>query len=266
VADNSALAVLFFFVVALLLGGFGFYMLGGGPLLTEWWEGFKEWRERTRAEQASRRARLEEEQASRRARLEEERALEQREREFGVEVGLLPSAVLDRAVEGMTRSGYGLETRTENATTFARHQGPNIAFGILFTIFCCVIPGIIYLLLAERTVRVTITAYPIEGGSRVVVGGDNQQDIWQAINWARRLPKPGEGVPPEPADQQASEPGEEAPPEPAEQQAVEPPETTSPSVAPDVPEQIRRLAELRDTGLITQEEFETKKAELLRRM
>jgi hypothetical protein len=52
---------------------------------------------------------------------------------------LPPSAVLNLAVQGMTRSGYGLEARVENVATFARHQGPNVAFGILFTLLCCVL-------------------------------------------------------------------------------------------------------------------------------
>jgi Bacterial PH domain/Short C-terminal domain len=36
--------------------------------------------------------------------------------------------------------------------------------------------------------------------------------------------------------------------------------------APDIPEQIRKLAELRDEGMLTEEQFEAKKAELLSRM
>jgi hypothetical protein len=234
-------------VVALLLGGLGIYFLGGGPYLAERWEDFKEWWERAKAERADRAAQRRETYA----RQQETYARQQHEQDLGVKVGLPPSAVLDRAVEAMTRSGYGLEARTENAATFARHQGPNIALGIFLVLCCAILPGILYLFLAERTVRVTIAAYPVEGGSRVVVGGDSAQDVWQATNWARGLPEPIDG---------------EALPAPPEQQANEPPETPHTTVAPDIPEQIRRLAELRDAGLITQEEFETKKAELLRRM
>jgi hypothetical protein len=36
--------------------------------------------------------------------------------------------------------------------------------------------------------------------------------------------------------------------------------------SPDVFDQIRRLGELRDAGLITPDEFDTKKAELLTRL
>jgi hypothetical protein len=36
--------------------------------------------------------------------------------------------------------------------------------------------------------------------------------------------------------------------------------------AMDIPDQIRKLGELRDSGVLTQEEFDTKKAELLARM
>ena len=245
-ADNwTAVAIIFFLVVALVLGGLGVYFLGGGPYLAGWWESFKDWWERYRADQAARAAETRE--AVARWQLENER---------GIEVALAPGMVLDRAVEAMTRSGYGLETRSENAATFARHQGPNVALGIFLLLCCAILPGILYLLLAERTVRVTVAVYPIEGGSRVVVGGDSAQDASRATSWASGLPKPSEGEPsPTPPEQQASE-----------QPASEPRGTPSPTAALDIPEQIRRLAELRDAGLITQEEFETKKAELLRRM
>jgi hypothetical protein len=42
--------------------------------------------------------------------------------------------------------------------------------------------------------------------------------------------------------------------------------TPSESAGPDIPDQIRKLRELRDDGVLTPEEFETKKAELLARM
>jgi hypothetical protein len=40
----------------------------------------------------------------------------------------------------------------------------------------------------------------------------------------------------------------------------------APPAAPDIPEQIRKLGELRDAGILSNEEFEAKKAELLSRM
>ena len=165
-SDNwTALAIIFFLVVALVLGGLGVYLLGGGPYIAELWESFKDWWERYQADRAS--------QAAER---QEIYARAQHERERGIEVAWSTGMVLDRAVEAMTRSGYGLETRSENAATFARHQGPNVALGIFLILCCAILPGILYLLLAERTVRVTVAAYPIEGGSRVVVGGDSAQD------------------------------------------------------------------------------------------
>jgi hypothetical protein len=42
--------------------------------------------------------------------------------------------------------------------------------------------------------------------------------------------------------------------------------TYSASVQNDIPEQIRKLGELKDAGLISTEEFEAKKTELLSRM
>lgn len=40
----------------------------------------------------------------------------------------------------------------------------------------------------------------------------------------------------------------------------------TPAGGPDIPDQIRKLGELRDAGVLTAEEFEAKKAELLARM
>jgi Short C-terminal domain len=40
----------------------------------------------------------------------------------------------------------------------------------------------------------------------------------------------------------------------------------APSSAPSIATQIRELSELRDTGIITEAEFETKKKDLLDRM
>jgi len=42
--------------------------------------------------------------------------------------------------------------------------------------------------------------------------------------------------------------------------------TTTEAVAPDVMSQIRRLGELKEAGLVTEEEFAAKKAELLNRL
>ena len=54
--------------------------------------------------------------------------------------------------------------------------------------------------------------------------------------------------------------------DPAEIEASEESTSTARSVSTDIPEQIKKLAELRDSGAITEDEFERKKAELLDRM
>jgi len=38
------------------------------------------------------------------------------------------------------------------------------------------------------------------------------------------------------------------------------------ATAPDIPDQLRKLAELKEQGIVTDEEFQTKKAELLARL
>ncbi|HEV8452368.1 MAG TPA: SHOCT domain-containing protein, partial [Gaiellales bacterium] len=49
---------------------------------------------------------------------------------------------------------------------------------------------------------------------------------------------------------------------PPNQQAV----STPTAAEADAADQIRKLAELRDAGIVSEEEFQTKKAELLKRM
>jgi hypothetical protein len=53
---------------------------------------------------------------------------------------------------------------------------------------------------------------------------------------------------------------------PRQAAAAEPTVRTEASGSTDIPDQIKKLAELRDAGAITDEEFERKKAELLERM
>jgi hypothetical protein len=50
-------------------------------------------------------------------------------------------------VEAMTHTGYGIESRTENAVTFARHEEANSCLGCLLMLFF-IVPGLLYLLLA----------------------------------------------------------------------------------------------------------------------
>ena len=49
------------------------------------------------------------------------------EREVGIEVPLRPRAVLDRAVESMTRAGHTLEDQSQNSLTFACRQELSVA-------------------------------------------------------------------------------------------------------------------------------------------
>lgn len=109
-----------------------------------------------------------------------------REKEVGIEVPLSRSEALDRAVEFMTRSGHALESRTGNSLTFVRRQKPSAQTGIVLLLFF-VLPGILYLLLGGKTVRATIAAFPNDGGSRTVIGGDDAKAVARLTDWARGL-------------------------------------------------------------------------------
>jgi hypothetical protein len=164
---------------------------------------------------------------------------------LGIEVGLPPDRALDQAVEAMTKAGYNLGNRTQNTVTFIRHEKPDpLVAGCLALLF--ILPAIFYVLVRRNTLQITLAAYPAENGARLVIGGDDRQGVTGLKKWAKRLPK-------EPEPSQPLAPSEL-------------PENSPTTDRVSLADKLRELAELRDAGLITQEEYETKRAELLRRM
>lgn len=169
------------------------------------------------------------------------------ERELGRLVGLAPKNALDRAVAYMTREGASVTGRTENSVTFSYHKGPN-GFIVLFLLLFFILPAILYWMAASRDTNFTITASPAKGGCRLLIGGEVAagDGYYYFKRWVNSLPKP------DPTLTVAAQ--EEAGADPTGAQA------------PSIPDEIRRLAELRDAGIVTNEEFEAKKRELLDRM
>lgn len=211
-------------VAGLLLGGVALRLLATVGPVAEAWERFK----------VSRAARL--------ASVEEFSATLQRERESGIEVGISPSVVLDQASERMARAGWTLQTRTETSAIFARDKGASCLVAGCLAVFL-IVPAIIYLFLYNTTSRVAVMAYPHEGGSRLVFGGDDEETLLDMRRWAHELTT-----------------------EQREFLAVEEhPESSTPAASTLV-DKLRELGELRDAGLITPEEFEEKKRDLLDRL
>ena len=165
-----------------------------------------------------------------------------REQQIGIETGWPPEPVLEGAVEWMTRNGWSLQARTERTATFARDEGADACVGCFLMLFF-LLPGILYLLLANRTARITVAAYPRGSGSRVVIGGDLSPTRGMLADVIRNLPS----TPPERATQQQGLP--------AAQEASE-----------SLAGKLLELNALKEAGLITQEEYEAKRAELLGRM
>lgn len=147
---------------------FALYYFGALPVIKEWWK-------RSQAENAAAKARM--------AQLSAELLQEQR---FGVVVSASPEVVLDQATEYMTRTGYGIQSRTGNTATFARDEGADSCLGCFLMLFLLV-PGILYLLLANKTLRLTVAAFSHEGGSRVVIGGDDVSAKNALTDWLRSL-------------------------------------------------------------------------------
>jgi len=96
---------------------------------------------------------------------------------------------------------------------------------------------------ASRDTNFTITASPAESGCRLLFGGEDAAGDGNYFfkRWVKQLPGPDPNL--TVAD-------------------TEPTKTNAPSIT----DEIRRLAELRDAGIVTDEEFKAKKRELLERM
>jgi hypothetical protein len=103
---------------------------------------------------------------------EEEALVESR---GGMEASVPPEEALAEATEAMLRRGWALANRMGGFATFTRYEGPNAFTGVVLLLLF-VLPGVLYFLLGGRTVAVTIAAYPIEGGSRLVVGSNSNKD------------------------------------------------------------------------------------------
>ena len=164
------------------------------------------------------------------------------ERELGPLVGLSAQDALEQAVRRLTREGATVTARTGNTVSFTYRAGPNVLI-LLFLLLLFVIPAIIYAIAASRDVHFTVTATPAPGGCRLLFGGEYGAGYNAFQRWLRTLPGPN----PELTGEEESVP-------------------TASEAPADIPTQIKKLAELRDSELITGEEFEQTKRDLLKRM
>jgi hypothetical protein len=163
-------------------------------------------------------------------------------RELGPLVGLRAQGALDQAVRRLTREGATVTGRTGNTVSFTYRAGPNVLI-LLFLLLLLVIPAIIYGIAASHDVHFTVTATPAPGGCRLLFGGEYGAGYNAFQRWLRTLPGP---------DTELTGEEESLP--------------TATEASADIPTQIKKLAELRDSGFITGEEFEVKKRDLLKRM
>jgi len=167
-----------------------------------------------------------------------------------------PGAVLRSAAAFVMSQGkWEITYQTEDTLVLRHRSGASPMLGCLLLLLA-LLPGIIYWAFArgvESTLSVRVT--PVGSGSRVAVSWANADWRLLAGKFLEPLPQTTE-----------EELTQSAPP----QQAVPSSEPAPPSVeaAPsaDIPNQLRQLAELRDKGIITEDEFEAKKKDLLSRM
>ena len=100
------------------------------------------------------------------------------------------------------------------------------------------------LAVAGKTRRITVAAYPQGSGSRVVIGSDSRTDIAHLRQWLK-APRASDVVLPIAQE---------------EHDALEAPASAGMAA------RLQELTDLKDAGLITQEEYETKRKDLLDRM
>ena len=139
-------------------------------------------------------------------------------------------------------SKTAIPSATTSLLLSARDQGADACLGCFLTLLF-ILPGILYFYLYNRTARVTVAAYPRGSGSRVIVGGDESSTVHMLSNVIRGLP--------------------ETPPERAAKDQAPVEQIDQPS---GLAGKLFELNELKEAGLITPEEVEAKKKDLLDRM
>jgi Short C-terminal domain len=129
-----------------------------------------------------------------------------------------------------------------------------IIFGAFLVLYLCYWMVVMLLELAElvpMTYTAEIVALPVSSAQTKLRVTASRRD-WQHTleSWVQKELVENQAAAEDPAEIEASE---ESP-------------STAQSASTDIPEQIKKLAELRDSGALTEDEFERKKAELLDRM
>ncbi len=170
-------------------------------------------------------------------------------RERGPLIPLDAQEALNSASSYMTRKGFTIESRSDASLTFSNRKRPSGDIGCLLLLLG-IVPGVLYFALAGRQVRCTLTVIPEGAHCRAQIGGESDTGYRHLRKWRDSLP----GLAGPSAKYTVQEDARQ--------------ELPAPKADPNatIPEQIRQLAGLRDSGLLSDEEFEAKKSDLLGRM
>jgi hypothetical protein len=182
-------------------------------------------------------------------------------KEEGVQAGprkvttMAPADVLRSVTDFvLARGRWQVIYQTEDQVTLQHFAGASCLIAFLLLLLG-VIPAILYLLLAKGESRLVVRAMPAGACTQVEIS-------WLGTNW-RSLAFAFLETLPEASEGELARTG-------GARVAPQAPEATSPAgEAVDREEifrQIRELGRLREEGLITEEEFEAKKADLLTRL
>lgn len=107
-------------------------------------------------------------------------------------VPMNPQDALDSATFYMIERGndffnkdFSVISRSESSVTFQNHQKPN-DLGVLLLLLFFILPGLLYMLFGGKDVQVTLFVTPVEGGSRVTIGGDSNAGRANLEAWLRK--------------------------------------------------------------------------------
>jgi hypothetical protein len=98
-----------------------------------------------------------------------------------------PAQLLDQASTYMASRGFIIEQRLGNTMNFSFHEGPNAFLGC-FLLLLGLVPGILYFVLAEGDLRVTLLVNEEGEGARVYVSGDGGAPLAELRSWVLSLP------------------------------------------------------------------------------
>ncbi|MBW3591453.1 MAG: hypothetical protein KY393_06370 [Actinobacteria bacterium] len=102
----------------------------------------------------------------------------------GLFIGGPPRESIRRITARMVRDGYAIAYRDEGTATFTRSKKPDLDLTVLLLILG-IIPGLLYIGLHKGVSTTTVTAIEDDGGSEIILSGDDHRALDGLARWIR---------------------------------------------------------------------------------